>query len=124
MLTLEEIQRIIYRCKCKDWKFHIAQRDGGFLLQAEFLAPDAQSGFVERQPTRKWYISAHSCVSEVVNTVLMCVLAAEEHEARENFRYDGEAIYHPHMDVRELAARAKVLDRRADKTMEPSHASP
>jgi hypothetical protein len=48
---------------------------------------------------RKWRLSEHMTKSEVIQTALMAVLAWEEHEAREAFRYKGRAVFSPHYDV-------------------------
>ena len=40
--------------------------------------------------------------SEIVQTALMAVLAAEEHETREAFLYRGQRIFSPHYDVDQL----------------------
>lgn len=55
---------------------------------------------------RKWRISEHATKSEVVQTAFMAYLAWLEHEARETFRYRGEAIFGPHFDVDTLAVLA------------------
>lgn len=51
---------------------------------------------------RKWMLSKHMTRSEIVQTALMAVLAAEEHEARENFKYMGQSIFDPHYNVNKL----------------------
>ena len=73
----------------KDWRFYVAQSGGRHYLQVRF---DGQHG-------RKWLLSPHMTRSEVVATALKAVLTAEEHEAREEFTYLGEAVFGPHLDV-------------------------
>ena len=51
---------------------------------------------------RKWFLSPHMTRSEVVQTAFMAVLAAVEHETREQFKYSGQSIYDPHFDVNAL----------------------
>lgn len=68
-------------------------------LQASFLAPCALTGSKEVQFTRKWYISREATPSEVVQTALKCVLTSVEHEAREQFKYRGRAVFGPRLDV-------------------------
>ncbi len=74
----------------------------GYFLQVEFKAVDHvvwPHADVERSWTgRKWYISAHSTVGEIVQTALKAVLTAIEHEAREQFKYKGVAIFQPHIN--------------------------
>lgn len=78
-------------------------------LQVSFL--DKQS---KELRGRKWRLSEHMTKSELVQTALMAVLAAEEHEAREAFKYRGAAIFGPHFDVDALheLARGRNEDRR------------
>ena len=72
------------------------------LLQAEFHAPCADTGKLTLQKTRKWYLSEHMTESELVQTSFKCVLTAIEHEAREQFKYKGQAIFGPHFNVNDL----------------------
>jgi hypothetical protein len=58
----------------------------------------------ETQTGRKWYLSPHMTRSEVVLTALKAILTAEEHEARERFRYKGRRIAGPHINVDFLVA--------------------
>lgn len=81
---------------------------GSTYLQASFYAPCAVTGGKPvRQTTRKWQLSAHMTPSELVQTALKCVLTSTEHEAREQFRYRGAAIFGPHFNVDQLAALRK-----------------
>ncbi len=70
---------------------------------------------------RKWRLSPWMTKSEIVQTALMAVLAAEEHEVREHFQYKGEAIYGPHYNVDDLVAlkRTSVPDVRVTTTALP-----
>jgi len=51
---------------------------------------------------RKWTLSKHMTVSELVQTAFMACLAWEEHECREEFRYKGQAVFGPHFHVEAL----------------------
>lgn len=55
---------------------------------------------------RKWFISRHSTVSEVVQTALKAVLTAAEHELREQFTYQGVRVFDPHMDLPQVVERS------------------
>lgn len=109
MLTLKQINQILALVKFQDWRFEVSKRGNGFLLNVAFTAPEGL------QKGRKWYISPYSTRSEVVQTVLKAVLTALEHEAREQFLYDGEAIFGPHFDIETLFSFScsKRLDKRA-----------
>jgi len=71
-------------------------------LQVVFMGRCTDTGEICRQTGRKWYLSPFMTKSEVVQTALKAVLTAEEHEARESFRYRGSAIFGPHFDVDSL----------------------
>ncbi len=64
--------------------------------------------------SRKWYISPHSTEAEVVQTCFMAVLAAIEHEAREQFKYLKQPIFRPHYNLTflvDLCQRGKISKR-------------
>lgn len=52
---------------------------------------------------RKWYISEHATVSEIVQTAFKAYLTAIEHEAREQFLWKGQPVFDPHYDLDKLA---------------------
>lgn len=99
MLSTEDVRALLGRVKYRDWDFHfISIGNGrGWLLWVTFK--DDTGAF---QKGRKWYISQHSCESEVVQTCLMAVLTEIEHEAREQFKFDGRDIYGPRLDANHL----------------------
>lgn len=84
----------------KNWEFYVGFDQRAY-LQVRFMADDAtartgQPGMIHG---RKWWLSQHMTDSEIVQTALMAVLAAEEHEARERFTYKGRAVFGPHIDL-------------------------
>lgn len=108
MMNLDRMQDILDTVTYKDW--HIGaypDRDGAY-LQVRFYAADtthhAFPNHPELQAGRKWRLSEHMTHSEVVQTALKAVLAAEEHETREQFHYRGRAIFGPHFNVDVLHA--------------------
>jgi hypothetical protein len=101
----------------------------GAYLQVGFLAPDHaldRPGYanpVLRMTGRKWRLSEHMTKSEIVQTALAAVLAAEEHETREQFRYKGRAIFGPHFDVdglHDICGRKGFEDKRPTDPDEPA----
>lgn len=100
-LTVEDIKLVIAMVTFPGYTFHVVSLlDGAVVyLQASFLAPCAITGAMGEQRTRKWLLSLHMTVSELVQTALKCVLTSVEHEAREAFRWRGEAVFGPHLDV-------------------------
>lgn len=63
---------------------------------------------------RKWWLSRHMTLSEVVRTAFMALQAYEEHELREAFRFDGALVFGPHLSVEALRAVSRHEDRRRD----------
>jgi hypothetical protein len=61
---------------------------------------------------RKWRLSPHMTAGEVVQTALLAVLAFEEHEAREAFRWRGRAIFGPHIVLSALHDAALHIETR------------
>lgn len=113
-MNLLALNAILAGCHFRDWIFYIGQIGEGFYLQVIFTADDHDSGAAaRRQSGRKWYVSAHATSGEVVQTALKAVLTAVEHEAREEFRYKGQAIFGPHLDVDALVGIADRTVRRA-----------
>lgn len=65
---------------------------------------------------RKWYISKHMCISEIVQTALAAIIMYEEHEVREFFKYKGQRPFGPHVDVDALIDAGQFKDVRDDKS--------
>lgn len=97
----------------KDWMFFIGTtKTGAMWLQVRFETIDVTTGKPYIAHGRKWLLNEHMVKSELVATALKAVLAAEEHEARELFKYKGKAIYNPHIDVEMLAAACDTVETR------------
>jgi hypothetical protein len=102
------------------WIVRILNKGDGFLLQIVFTAKDTDSGEFVEQRCRKWYVSSHSTVTEIVRTLYKAGKAALEHEFSETFKYKDIAIFHPHRSVDDMAWRTENggeftgFDRRGD----------
>ena len=105
MTTYETAMHII-DVSFPGYKFCVHVHDAHTYLQAEFHSPCATTGQLTLQKTRKWQLSEHMTESELVQTAFKCVLTAIEHEAREQFKYQGQAIFGPHFNVNDLVALA------------------
>lgn len=105
-MTLTEAAAILEAITYKDWLFFLREHEGFRYLQVRFKETDPYTNEVVTAYGRKWHLSEHMTRSEVVQTALMAVLAAEEHEARERFRYKGRAIFGPHFSVEALVDMA------------------
>lgn len=100
-MNAEKIIAILKDIQYRRWKFRFDE--DGMWLQVQFL--DRQ---LQPQIGRKWRLSKFMTRSEVVQTALMAVIAAEEHETREHFLYKGAAIFGPHHNVEDLVAIART----------------
>lgn len=104
MQTLEKIKSIVSHVKYKDWQFVVGKKGDGFLIQVQFMGEDTDgSGKLELQKCRKWFVSQHSCDSEVVRSCFLAIRQAEEHELCERFHYKGHQVYNPHLDMDRMA---------------------
>lgn len=107
---LSRFQEIVDRIHYRNWRLAIREDGSRLYLQVQFDAPCAATGHVLRQHGRKWMLSPHMTVTEVVRTAFKACLAAEEHECQENFRYRGVPIFSPHLDVELLAEMWRGVD--------------
>lgn len=101
--TLQTISDLVKKITYKDWTIKILVKDDGFLLQPIFNAPDQYSKQMEEQHCRKWYVSQHSCDSEIIRTCYLAIQQGEMHELSENFMFNGQRIYNPHLNLKRLA---------------------
>jgi hypothetical protein len=94
-----EIRRIVNNVTYKGWRFDvedIGEPSGALSLRATFDARDAYTGIVEPQHGRWWVLMGCETEDDILRTVLLAILTAEEHESRETFAYCGRHIFHPH----------------------------
>lgn len=94
----------IKEIKYKDWEYQILGAPDYEYLQIRFFADG------EDQYCRRWVLDNHMSVSDLIRTAWMATLAAEEHEARESFRYKGRKIFGPHFDVDRLVEIARTKE--------------
>lgn len=111
-MDVEKMNEIVSNIVYKDWRIRIGENNGYYFLQVLFDAPDNYTGDITEQRCRKWQLSQFMTKSELIRTAYKAVLTATEHEVGEHFRYKGELIYCPHVDVEALVEIAK--DRRLD----------
>jgi hypothetical protein len=113
MLTFEDLLFIIDSIEYKDWQFVLGGNIERPFLQIQFHAKDNSELWPDEenhlQYCRKWQLSKHMCKSEVIRTAWKAVLAAEEHEAAEKFRYNGVDLFNPHLDLVKLAELRKII---------------
>lgn len=139
MLTLNEIGQIISQIEYKDWQFVIGTENSfetqDLYLQIQFYAPDSATKIFDAclqipdknlfndesllenklQTCRKWRLSPHMTETEIVRTAWKAVLAAEEHEAGEAFKYMGYSPFNPHISIENLSRASSLpLDKREE----------
>lgn len=101
------------QCKFPEYDFRLSiSSRGEYFLQATYMDKDIETGLVEKQFTRKWYLSPYMVKSEVVATCFKCVITSMEHRTREHFTYRGKRIYGPHFDVDALHSIADQTESR------------
>jgi hypothetical protein len=142
--SAEGIRRMLdHEIQYKDWKFIVQERktvshtetvaagvqfaiamEPDLRLRAEWDAPDAATGKMEKQQSRWWPLSRHMVKTEIIQTAFLCVLKAEEHEISEAFNYfhhsSGEwtSPFNSHIDIDTLARASQVVDVRTDPRSE------
>lgn len=124
MLTLESIKNVIANCSFGTWEIQVHQndRDQIYLQVVELNGIDNVTGEQIQWSSRKWFISPHMAVSELVRTAYKAVQTAMMHELDEKFKYKGVAIYDPHRNVDllvEIAGRNDAVDDRENMLSVP-----
>lgn len=105
--TMEEILSIVNQISFMDRSFFIGKKDDGFFLQVRYMEEDIETGKMERQQARKWYVSPFSTETEIVETAFKACKISMEHVVKEHFQYKGRRVYSPHFDI---AARIELCD--------------
>lgn len=98
----EHLYPVLREILYKDWEFYIKYDETRAYLQIEWETICNETGAPCRASSRKWFLSQHMTPSEFAQTCLKAVLTAEEHEARELFKYKGKPIFGPHFDIEHL----------------------
>jgi hypothetical protein len=98
---VERIEKILSRVLYKEWDFAVGFEGKVIFLQVAFMAPDAVTGGPGMQLGRRWLIEPGLSAGELVRTAFKAILTAEEHEAREQFKYRGRAVLQPHFELRD-----------------------
>jgi len=116
-MSFEEIQAIAADITFNDWTIYVGRKGEAIYLQIRADGEDNMNpGEKMTWSGRKWQLSEYMVKSEVVRTAYKAVMCAMEHEVSEQFRYKGEPIYDPHMDVEkllELRQRDDALETRS-----------
>lgn len=87
----------------KNWRFNLkAIGDVAYALQIAADECDNVTGAPATWFSRKWLLDPDMTDGEIVQTAFKAVMTAEEHEARELFKYQHVAVLDPHYDVNKL----------------------
>lgn len=97
--VVKRIEAILSQIQYKDWDFEVGASGSTIWIQTSFVAKSVKTGVPCVQLCRRWLIEPGMSAAEIVRTALKAVLTAEEHEARELFRYRGEALHSPHFEL-------------------------
>lgn len=105
-LLIKRANELLQHIQYAGHSFIVREGHGGVHLQAHYLEADSTiPGSVPvDQFTRKWLLSPHMTDSEIVFTAFKCCLTSAEHRCREAFRFRGEQIMSPHLEVEDLVA--------------------
>jgi len=104
-----EAQAILKRIDYPGLTIELLSGDGGAgYVRVSAWREDAQTGEASPQNGRKWRLSEYAVENEVVQTVFAAISAWEEHERREKFRYLGQKVFSPHLDLGKLATALRL----------------
>ena len=106
--TCADITAIIDNIKFEDREFRLLEKGDGFLFQVWYMEPDVETGKMERQMARKWYISPYATETEIIETVYAACQRSILHSLAERFTYKGRRIYSPHFHIED---RLEMCDR-------------
>lgn len=104
MLSQSEVESILGDIRYKNWGKEIRYVDDSTTLFRWVWHDDGV------QKSRYWVVDHTQPHSDIVRTGLASVLMAEEHEARERFRYQGKKVFNPHYNVDRLAEISGKLE--------------
>lgn len=97
---VKDIFSILQQVSYPGLSFHLDKKaENVVLLQVIGYIPCTNSGEIQEQCGRKWYISPYMTDSEVVQTCFLAVKTFLLHEVHENFKYQGQPIFRPHFDI-------------------------
>lgn len=61
----------------------------------------------------RWWEIPYKTKGDVIRTAFMACFAMEEHELREAFKYDGLAVFGPHIDLGMLVEMANRIEHQS-----------
>lgn len=104
---------IIGNITYKDWTLLLVRDSAGReYMRWQWFTRCVKSGASVMISGRRWWLSPKMTESEIVQTALLAALTAEEHEARESFRYKDKRVFNPHISVPKLLEICEIEDAR------------
>jgi len=114
-MNIDEAREILTQVTYPQYTFNATvDGRGEMYLQAHYLEQDTYTGNVEKQFTRRWFISPEMSKSEFVQTAFKCIMTSMEHRAREHFKYRDALVFGPHFNIDrlwELASKTRPAKR-------------
>lgn len=113
--TIQDIYEIVDKIEFKPWKLIVFLDDERPCLQVVGNSLCAITNLPIEWKGRKWFLSFHMTTTEIVQTAFFAVKTAMEHEVRETFKYKGQAVYGPHIDI---DLKVKMLEQLGAEALE------
>lgn len=86
-----------------NYHFDSGYEAGRHWIEIVHERPDALDGHWAAGRGGKRWLERTASRSDIIRTVFGALLSYEEHEVREFFRYTGQQVFGPHMDLDRLA---------------------
>jgi hypothetical protein len=102
-MTISRAKEILDSVVYPKYTFHaVIDGRGEMYLQGSYLEADIYTGKVEKQLTRRWFISPEMSKSELVQTAFKMIMTSMEHRVREHFLYNNRLVFGPHFNIDKL----------------------
>jgi hypothetical protein len=105
-MTHEALFAILDNIKILDRRFIATPTSHGWHLQVTYNETDIDTGKLEQQCSRKWFISDEATESDVVDTAFAAVMRSYDHVVQEHFTYKGKRVFSPHFTIGQRLAMA------------------
>lgn len=98
-LDVDALNMLVKRVYLPGFTFLCGKIGDKLTVQIQKTETNVLNGQPEPMTGRIWLINPWADESEVLRTLLKAALTWEEHELREQFRFDGKLIFNPHTDL-------------------------
>lgn len=114
-LTVYQIRTVLswidFKFYRHEFTWRVLKKGDGFLIQLCCKMIDNETGLISNQHGGKHYLSSFAIHDEIVNKAWYACQDFIIHEAREDFKYRGQPIYHPHWKVDALCGLTSETDQ-------------